>query len=378
MMAELQEACEREAAPRVTVAEREYLLLWKPEDSPEARSFERLLAAAFQPGGIEREAAGRAILAQFMLLSPRLLSIGWHRMRAAATAASSGGDEEEARRAGRAYGAVLRQARDEAEQREAVLKLARDEAARSAIEPATDAPGWVATTQEAISGADCTCSPTWRASTTTRRYGAKGRRCFGRPSWPRLRRARRGRRCGVSPWPSRAPAPGSTRCRGRSGGRRPRGRPTVPRKPSYPRDRRRGPRVRRRRPSGRSCAQRRGGEQRRSSGERNGGRRTIGGGGRRGAKWRPPTPESCRLRGSSRGGQDGRGYPEVLLVEHSPLLMELLYRQDPADALRCSPTAHKMPCSRDSVSCEKRNLSLTSSCAKRNFWNFVARGRGER
>ena len=41
--------------------------------------------------------------------------------------------------------------------------------------------------------------------------------------------------------------------------------------------------------------------------EERGGRRTIGGGGRRGAKWRPPTPESCRLRGSSRGGQDGRG-----------------------------------------------------------------------
>ena len=102
MMAELQEACEREAAPRVTVAEREYLLLWKPEDSPEARSFERLLAAAFQPGGIEREATGRAILAQLMLLSPRLLSIGWHRIRAAATAAASGGDAEEARRLGRA------------------------------------------------------------------------------------------------------------------------------------------------------------------------------------------------------------------------------------------------------------------------------------
>ena len=134
------------------MAEQEYLLLWKPEDSPAARSFEWLLAAAFRPGGIEREAAGRAILAQFMLLSARLLSIGWNRMRAAATAASSGGDEEEARRLGSAYEAVLRQARDEAARREAALKLARDEAAWSAIEPVTDTPGWEDTTREAISG----------------------------------------------------------------------------------------------------------------------------------------------------------------------------------------------------------------------------------
>jgi len=225
MMAELQEACEREAAPRVTVAGREYLLLWKPEDSPEARSLERLLAAAFQPGGIEREAAGRAILAQFMLLSPRLLSIGWHRIRAAAAAASSGGDEEEARRSGRAFGTVLRQARDEAEQRAAVRKQARDEAARSAIEPATDVPGVDAATESlpgsaerrrparrdtvgAPADTDRRNGPQRRANPIARGTGSRGLECAG------------GGRAGRAARGSEAAGRGEAAARGTEGGGR--------------------------------------------------------------------------------------------------------------------------------------------------------------
>ena len=129
MMADLQEAC---------------------EESPVARSFEQLLAAAFRPGGMEREAAGRTILSEFMLLSPRLGSIGWSLMRAAATEATVGGDDEEAGRMGRAFGTILTRARDEAEQRMAALSRARDEARRSAGGQAAGAPGWKDATLETL------------------------------------------------------------------------------------------------------------------------------------------------------------------------------------------------------------------------------------
>jgi len=61
------------------VGDKEILLLWQPEDSPEVRSFEKLIAGAFHPEGMVREASpsGRDILAQIMLMSPRLASIGW-------------------------------------------------------------------------------------------------------------------------------------------------------------------------------------------------------------------------------------------------------------------------------------------------------------
>ena len=199
--AALPSAAPPQTAPRVTVAGREYPMLWQPEESPVARSFERLLAAAFRPGGMEREAAGRAVLSQFMLLSPRLASIGWNRIRAAATAATSGGDEEEARRMGGALGTVLRQARDEAAQREAILRQTGprrgDAECRRAGGGHVRVDGLMDKTLEVISGGlhvfahmACKYDP--------RRDAERGRRRSGRPSWPRRRGARRGHRCRAS------------------------------------------------------------------------------------------------------------------------------------------------------------------------------------
>ena len=89
MRDDLQEACVRETAPRVVVEGREFPMLWQLADSPEVRSIERRLAAAYRPGGMEREEAGRTLLSEFMLISTRLVSIGWSRIRAAATAATA-------------------------------------------------------------------------------------------------------------------------------------------------------------------------------------------------------------------------------------------------------------------------------------------------
>ena len=223
--------------------------------------------------------------------------------------------------------------------------------------------GW--TRRRRRSQAASTCSPTLRASTTTRRYGAKGRRCFGRPlaaaqagkAWTPLRSlslAERRR-------PARRDAVGAPADAHRGDGPQCRASPAT-------------------RGTG-------GGDLECAGGGRAGGAARSGEVASRGeaaargtrwaeddrwwrAAWREVETAHARVLQIARlvsGGPGRSRYPEVLLVEHSPLLMELLYRQDPADALRCSPTAHKMPCSRDSVSCEKRNLWLTSSCAKRNL-----------
>ena len=112
MQIDLRQACARETAPRIEVAGLKYPLLWQPAYSPSMRSLERELAAGFRPGGMEREEAGRALLSEFMLISTRLVSIGWSRIRAAATAATAGDDDEEARRMGTTFGMVLTQARD--------------------------------------------------------------------------------------------------------------------------------------------------------------------------------------------------------------------------------------------------------------------------
>ena len=85
-------------------------LLWQAVDSAEMRSFERQLAGAFHPKMMVQEEAGCGVLAQILLLSPRLVSIGWRQMKAAAAAVS---DEESAVNLGWAfpYGAVLELAR---------------------------------------------------------------------------------------------------------------------------------------------------------------------------------------------------------------------------------------------------------------------------
>ena len=152
MQIDLREACARETAPRVEVAGLKYPLLWQPAYSPSMRSLERELAAGFRPGGIEREEAGRALLSEFMLISTRLVSIGWSRIRAAATAATAGDDNEEARRMGTTFGMVLTQARDRAEQRMAALRQARDEAGQSTGGQAASTPGWEDTALETMVG----------------------------------------------------------------------------------------------------------------------------------------------------------------------------------------------------------------------------------
>ena len=131
-------------------------MLWQLADSPEVRSIERRLAAAYRPGGMEREEAGRTLLSEFMLISTRLVSIGWSRIRAAATAATASDDDEEARRMGTTFDTVLTQARDRAEQRMAALRQARDEAGQSTGGQAASTPGWEGTALETmvvISGA---------------------------------------------------------------------------------------------------------------------------------------------------------------------------------------------------------------------------------
>ena len=52
------------------------MLLWQAVDSAEMRSLERLLAGAFHSEGMVQEEAGCSALAQILLLSPRLVSIG--------------------------------------------------------------------------------------------------------------------------------------------------------------------------------------------------------------------------------------------------------------------------------------------------------------
>ena len=52
------------------------VLLWQAVDSAEMRSLERLLAGAFHSEGMVQEEAGCSALAQILLLSPRLVSIG--------------------------------------------------------------------------------------------------------------------------------------------------------------------------------------------------------------------------------------------------------------------------------------------------------------
>ena len=150
MQIDLREACARETAPRVEVAGLKYPLLWQPAYSPSMRSLEQELAAGFRPGGMEREEAGRALLSEFMLISTRLVSIGWSRIRAAATAATAGDDDEEAGRMGTTFGMVLTQARDRAEQRMAALRQARDEAGQSTGGQAASTPGWEKTALETM------------------------------------------------------------------------------------------------------------------------------------------------------------------------------------------------------------------------------------
>ena len=89
-------------------------LLWQAADSMETRSWERRLTQAFHPEGMMREEEGRDVLAKFLLLSSRLVAIGWVQIKLAAAAAD---DEETAGRLGRAYGDIFGRARAEAEKR---------------------------------------------------------------------------------------------------------------------------------------------------------------------------------------------------------------------------------------------------------------------
>ena len=74
-------------------------LLWQAVDSAEMRSLERRLAEGFHPEGMVQEEEGRDVLAKFLLLSPRLVAVGWVQIKLAAAAVD---DEETAVRLGRA------------------------------------------------------------------------------------------------------------------------------------------------------------------------------------------------------------------------------------------------------------------------------------
>ena len=97
------------------VGDKEYLLLWQPEDSPHPGDALVRAAAGWGicPEGMVQEASGRDVLARILLPSPRLVSIGWLQMRAASKAAAAAGDREAAARSGRALGTVLGLARAE-------------------------------------------------------------------------------------------------------------------------------------------------------------------------------------------------------------------------------------------------------------------------
>ena len=166
-------------------------LLWQAAGSVEMRSLERRLAEGFHPEGMVREEEGRDVLAKFLLLSPRLVAVGWVQIKLVAAAV---GDEETAVRLGRAYGDILGRARAEAKQRGR----------------AADHDGWTDAKLEVVSGGLHMFFH--RARAFADRRGGVGPVFW----WEFVRAAQGGSglRCGSSLRPRRVLAPDSRRCLG--------------------------------------------------------------------------------------------------------------------------------------------------------------------